>query len=81
MWECQALGAADTERQEQKRAESEMAQPRAPQGDDGRAMSKLPPHLPRPATVLSAPTVHPQCPSTCQGSLAFCRQSSSLPWS
>lgn len=57
MWECQTLGAPDTERQEQNKAESEMAWPRAPQGDDGRAVSKD-----SCAALLSAPTTHPQCP-------------------
>lgn len=57
MWECQTLGAPDTESQEQNKAESEMAWPRAPQGDDGRAVSKD-----SCAALLSAPTTHPQCP-------------------
>lgn len=48
------LGAADTEMQEQNKAKSKMAQPRAPQGDDNRET-----HKGNSATALSAPAMRP----------------------
>lgn len=62
--------------QEQNKAKSKMAQPRAPQGDDDRET-----HKGNSATALSAPTMRPQHLTTCQGPQDFYRQSSSFPGS